>query len=619
MLTAVTAFPILADAIRNERRHPDYKRVNELRELYYKVITGDGAKDILAQFTRREDAEAFRQRVAITQLTTIAWAGSIKQQYYRPGRLRNVKRSIGYQNNQPAAAAKLAEIESRVASYYGRESLEKWIGNRFVDLSFLDPNAFVVTEFKAFDAVTQKAVPYPVEYGSDEAILFRYVNNVLEYLLVKQAVTRAGVVLARYTMYLENETIVAEQLPPTPNSFNSFDRNAPSDTLPAAGLWDKDEKESYQISTFQPRAGQVPAFRVGFELDGVTKSRTCVSPLERAMPYFIKAIYETSTMDLSIALHAFPQKLFYAIACPGLPKRNCLSGYTTDSVSGQPAPCQRCSGSGVIVHKGAQDALAVPLPPVGAPSPAVPLKDMVAYVTPDIQILEFLDGHLRSLRQDAIDAVFNSTLNSPGAKGKGPAAGGQAPAAKTATEITAADDRADNTLAPFTDQCAALWRYTVGLIAELLDNGGPDLALVLEYPASCKIKTYDQLLAERKAAADAGAPHYVIQELDGQLAEMLFSSDASTLAKIRAKNYFTPFLGKSSEEIIFLFTSELARTEDKILWSYVDSIFDELGEEVPTFYALTRARQWELIKPKVAKIASELPQPVTALALPPAP
>ena len=618
MLTLTTAFPILADAIRNGRRHPDYKRVNDLREKYFKLITGEDAESLLLQVIRREDAEAFRQRVAITQLTTISWAGAIMQQFFRPGRLRNVKRSIGYKSEVAGSVAKIAEIESRVSNYWGSESLEKWLATRFVALSFQDPNAFVVTEFKSFDAVTEKAKPYPVEYGSDEAILYDYQNNVLQYLLIKQTVTKPNEqgVLAnfdRYTMYLENEIVVAEQLP-TAQAGTGYNRQGPSDELPAGGVWIKDEKDSYQITSYQPRGGKVQAMRVGYQFDEVTKGRTFVNPFHKALPFFMKAVQETSTMDLSIVLHAFPQKIFYAIPCPGLPRKNCLSGVTADLVNGSPAKCARCEGRGVIVHKSAQDALAIPLPPAGSPPPAVGLKDMVVYVTPDIALLQFLDEHLRSLRMDAIDAVFNSGISSQQQGG-----GGLPQAAKTATEVVVNDDRADNTLAPFTDQCASLWRYTVSLIAELLDNGHPDLALVFEYPASSRIKTYGDLLAERKAAADAGTPHYVIQEIDRQLAEMLFSTDAATLARIKAKNYFTPFLGKSSEEVIFLFTSDLARQEDKILWSYVDSIFDELAEEEPDFFLMTRARQWEYIKPKVEKIASELPQPVTALALPAAP
>lgn len=626
MLTPATAFPILADVIRNARRHADYKHVNDLRVLYYQLITGDGAETLLRQFVRREDAEAFAQRVSITQLVVIAWSGMIMQQFYRPGRLKNIKRTIGYNVEAAQAAAKTAEIEDRVKNYWGRESLETWLATRFVSLTFQDPNAFIVTEFKSFNPVTGKAQPYPVEYGSDEAIMYSYTNNILDYLIVKQTVSSVSpsgkvVNVDRYTMYLDNDVVVAQQVPEpvAGNIASNFNAQAPNDALPTNGIWNQDDKSQFAVTTYQPRGGKVQAIRVGYLFDDQTKGRTYVNPMHRAVPFFKKSIHETSEMDLSIALHAHPQKLFYAQPCPGMPRQPCLSGITaSNNADGSAARCQRCLGSGVVVHKSAQDALAVPMPAPGSPAPAIPLKDMVAYVTPDVTLLEFMDKHLRSLRQDAIDAVFNNGLSGSAATA-GAGTGEGVPSRRTATEIVVNSDRADNTLAPFADQRTAVWRYTVELIAEFLDNGGPDLQLVFEHPSSFNIKTYDQLLGERKEAAGAGAPHYVIQELDRQLAEMLFSTDGATLAKIKAKNYFTPFLGKSSDEIIFLFSSELARTEDKILWGYGDSIFDELGEEVPTFYSLTRAKQWELIKPKIDKIISELPQPVTALALPAAP
>lgn len=624
MLTPAAAFAILADVIRYERRHQDYDHVVALRKFYHQLISGQDAHLLLEQFVMREDSDAYRQRLAITQLVVIAWAGMIMQQFYRPGRLRNIKRTIAYKSDVPGAAKKIAEIEDRVGSYWGRESLERWLATRFVSLSFHDPNAFVVTEFKAFNSLNSKAKPYPVEYTAEEAITFRYTNNVLDYLVVKQMVQRvvAGgkiVAAAKYTMYLDNDIIVAEQLPEAESTTGTgFNAAQPDDSLPAnGGIWAKDEKDSYRITTYQPRGGRVQAVRVGYQFDDITNGRTMVSPMHRATPFFMKSIHATSELDLSIALHVHPQKIFYAIPCPGMPRKQCLSGITSDQVNGVPVKCARCSGLGVIVHKSAQDALAIPLPPVGSPAPAVPLDKMVAYITPDIKVVEFLDTYLRATKLDAIDAVFNSGVSSQQQSTSSSDGGGPAPA-KTATEVVVTDDRADNTLAPFTDQCAAIWRYKVELIAELLDNNHPDLALVYRYPSSNAIKTYEQIVAERKAAADAGAPHYVIQELDRQLAEMLFSDDESTLARIKAKNFFTPFLGKSSDEFFTLVSLGKVRPEDEVLWGYVDTIFDEIADENPEFFSLTRAKQWELIKPRVELIQAAFPQSATAIALPPA-
>lgn len=547
----------------------------------------------------------------------------IMQQFYRPGRLKNVKRSISYTGaTRPRAAEQLAEVQQAVKTYWGRESLEKWLATRFVALTFRDPNAFIVTEFAAFDSNTTKAKPYPVEYGSDEAILFSYANNVLQYLVVLQSVqsvdvTGKLVTTNRYTMYLENDIIVATQLPKPASP--SIQNNLPApavafvanDALPAnGGEWAKDSTDRYVVNFYQPRGGRVQAMRVGYLYDEQTDARTFVGPLETAVPIFKKAMRETSEMDLSIALHVFPQKAFYAQPCPGMPKKPCLGGITDVIRDGEPVKCQRCLGSGVVVHKTAQDALAVPMPQSGGPTPAVQLKDMIAYFAPPVELLNFMDGHLRNLRTDAIDAVFNSGISSQQQAASSTDGGGDAPS-KTATEVVVTDDRADNTLAPFTDQCSAFWRYTVELIAEFLDNGGPDLRTVCEYPSSNRIKTYKDLIADRKEAVDAGLPHYFIQEIDRQVAEMLFDNDPLTLQKIQAKTYFTPFLGKTTDEVEYIFSNGKARELDIILWAYVDTIFDELGEEQPGFWDYTRAKQWEYILPKLTKIISELePAPV---------
>jgi hypothetical protein len=95
-------------------------------------------------------------------------------------------------------------------------SLEKYMEYAYVDYNYIDPNAFLITEFDSFDPKIEKAAPYPFVATSAEAVMFEYRNEILEYLVVKLPnkymdgeVERDGV---KYTMYLGMDTIVLSQV-----------------------------------------------------------------------------------------------------------------------------------------------------------------------------------------------------------------------------------------------------------------------------------------------------------------------------------------------------------------------------------------------------------------------
>ena len=75
-----------------------------------------------------------------------------------------------------------------------------------MDYNYTDPNAFLITEFAAFDNLKEKAKPYPFIATSAEAIMFEYHNEILDYLIVKLPITYLykGIPQPgfKYTMYL---------------------------------------------------------------------------------------------------------------------------------------------------------------------------------------------------------------------------------------------------------------------------------------------------------------------------------------------------------------------------------------------------------------------------------
>jgi hypothetical protein len=611
MLTIQEAFVILANLVRKgaSAYHVDYEHVTKKANLYRQLITGVGAEELLTAFAPRETEAAKAQRINITQLTTKPLAGSIMQPFYQPGRLDNIKRFIGYKSEAKNADVRTQELEASIATFWGNESLEEYIAQRFPSLSFLDPNAFLVTEFAEFDARYSKATPYPVEITCHEAVDFRYKNNVIEYLIVKQSalyVTEAGNLETgeMYLMYLPNDILKLTQVAQAAYLGTGLDIYARAEVTDPYFVADSTRR--FRLDRYEPKAGRVQAKRIGYLYDAETNGRTFVNPFDNALPYFKKAIKRTSELDLTFVLHVFPQKIFYAEACPGervklpavagQPPRTSLSPCTAGINTKTGKTCKTCQGAGVVTHTSAQDALAVTKPKPGEVV-NVKLDDYVVYKAPPVELLKVMAESLRDVENDARRAVYNSEQIE---RVSGPKL-----APDTATGETIDREQFNNTIGPFAKHCASFWRWFVELIAEFTDNA-EDLVTVREYPTDLKPKTLKELYAERKDAVDAGLPYHMIQAIDADISAKMFVDNELANLKFKVKQRFTPFLGKSAEELALILTTGRARKLDEVLWSHGDTIFDELETEAPDLYRMTPEKQWLLIKPKAEAIIAEL-------------
>jgi hypothetical protein len=622
MLTPQQAFVILANLVRqgSAAYHQDYKRVTELADLLGKLITGVGAETLLANYVPRESPEALEQRLNITKLTTKPLAGSIMQPFYRPGRLDNVKRFVGYTSEANNASKRVNELEQFIGNFWGDESLEEYLAQRVPGLSFLDPNTWLLCEFGPFDSRYNKAMPYPVEVSCYDALDFSFVNNILEYLIVREPaayITSQGVKVKAnaFIMYLANDIIKLTPIEPDPSAQPSA--NGLYTDAELTDVWSASPTERYQVDLYRPKGKQVQAKRIGYIFDPLTKGRTFVSPLDNALPYFEKSIKRVSELDLTFILHVFPQKIFYAEACPGertvIPGRNgqdgrigltpCTAGINTRTGR----TCSTCKGSGVVTHKTASDALPVKMPQPGQ-APTVKLDDMIVYKAPPVDLLKVMSDNIKDIESDAIKSVYNSEVleRTSGAP-------------ETATARVINKDEMYNTLAPFAKQCAALWRFFVTMIATFTDND-EGLVLVREYPKDMKLKSLAELYADRKVAVEAGVPYHMIQSIDRDIAGKMYVDNELEALKFAVKQRYTPFLGKSDEFLIFILSTNRARKLDEVLVTHGDTIFDELETEVPGIYYMTPDKQWGYIKPKIDKIIAdmELAQGPSALDLAPA-
>lgn len=579
---------ILKDTIINKRRHQDYDRVTKLADLYQKLFTGENIDTLLRQFTKREDQDMFDQRKRLFQSVMPSVAENLSNVFFKPLRSNRVFASIDYEKDNEKAE----ELDGFVKGFWYGDSdsgVDAYLRSRWLDLVKLDPNAFLAVEFEAFNPNIEKAKPFPVEYSSKEAINYEYKNGKLDWLIIENKIRyklRNGKEKdgSKFLLYLENQTIVLTEV----------DEKDRITDVPDAIFERVDNdriKRIFVIQVFIPNGGKVPAARVGYKGDPTTNGRTTVSILHAAVPFFMKELKAGSELDISMALHAFPQKLQYAHRCNGDKEKGippCRGG-----VDANGSTCPACNGTGMSqVHTTGQDIIFMPLPKPG--EDVIDLEKILVYKSPDIALIQFQDQYVDRLTEKARKAVFSGTTMV------------QKEGLQTATAADYAMDDTYDALRPFADKYSAMWLFFVGMIAEFTDNAD-GLTLYHRFPNDFKLKTLQQLYAERKEANDSGVPQHVLDAIDTDIQEILYADDKDTLAKIKVKTRFHPFSGKTKDEINSIIIAGKTTRFYEILYSHFEIIFDDIENTVgDDFYVMSYDRQLAEIKKRVDAIIKDL-------------
>jgi hypothetical protein len=315
--------------------------------------------------------------------------------------------------------------------------------------------------------------------------------------------------------------------------------------------------------------GYPPVMRVGYKRDEATKGRTYVNPWHDALCFFDKSVKTVSELDISMTQHAFPQKIMYVHKCQGISREKRCNGGRLQSGE----QCTACGGSGYKIHTTGMDALLLPMPE--SKDDVLDLEKLIAYKSPPIELVKFQNEYVQQLKQEAHTAVFNS----------------QALIKKSFQTATENDNNFQSiydALEPFTEKLSEIWREHVilfGIIAGEKDADSIDTTH--EFPADYKLKTSDVLLGERKMANDSGAPPFLVEAIDDDLAGITFAGDELSLQKYRVKRRFYPFMGKSMDQVAEAVTSEFVAKAPKVLYFNFDQIFKDLESENPEFWLMT--------------------------------
>ncbi|RKZ05299.1 hypothetical protein DRQ25_16460 [Candidatus Fermentibacteria bacterium] len=593
-LTTNSAILLLIDIIKKAKRHRDYSRVTKMADTLQKLITGENMDTLMRRFDLRESEEQFKQRKRITMHIT----GTVSQNLIKPSyeipRSNGIQRVLQYEGD--IEYERLNEFEGILNKFWGDMSMDDYLGDRWIDLAYSDPNSFIVYEWGAFDNKKERALPYPFEVSAHEAIYYRFDNNILKFLVVLnefekgaggipervQEQNEGKTVRKRYTIYFEGYAITfdelddetAEKLPP----------NIVKEDYKEGAKYIDIKGRTYAIGINDSGLDFIPAIRVGFRRDLATRARTCISPINEAIPILMKTIKANSEFDLTMALHAHPQRLQYLPECEA---ENCNGGRLPGGDS-----CLVCKGTGLKqTPTTAQESITLKMP--RDKEDIVALDNIVKYVSPVVELAVFQEGYISRLTYWCKEAIYNSMVFT------------RKEIAETATGANIDLQYFYTALYPMAKAFAKAWGFSVMTISGITDMT-KDLTYKYIVNRDFKMKSLNDLYNDLKLVSDSRADSFVKDGIQDDIARIMYTDNPTAYKKYKVMREFYPYSGKSKEEVAMIIATVPPLDFGRILWESYGWIFGELERKYnksnKNFYDLNRSLQWGAIQKEVEKI-----------------
>lgn len=577
------AIDYLKKVVKDKLELKHYNRRVELAEEYFDYYTGK--LDLrLKRIISRESEEEFKQRINLTNHVSKSILNSTKLPFQKAARKQPLVRKIDFTTNDSETRRK--ELNDFIAKYNGEKSLDQYMEQMVIEYNFIDPNAFLITEFFP-NTELEKAKPYPFVASSKQVVDYNYLNGIIEYIIVRldikfkeKEIEKDGF---KYTLYNGNETIVFEQVG--------------IDYTEVGGEFFEFDKNKFKVTIFEVQAEGDPeltpaAIQFGYIPDPESNYETFLGIFDCALPFLRKTLKTNSELDQSMAMMAFPQRFRYVSRCNA---DGCYHGKLADGTT----DCPSCGGTGKAqVHKGAQDVFELELPK--DPQEMFPLENMLVYKTPPIDLLNFQDQYIKSLKVDIHTTIFNNDIFT------------KPTIEQTATESNIKVDNMNDTLFAFCRRYSQIWQHNVYFIAVYTENvkktnEGSDIIIQHKFPQDLKLKTLNELMLDLKSAYDSKASVSTISAIEDDINEILYSDRPDELKKIKIQQSFNPFKGYTADDIRYFFASGLTTKFNQILYSNYANIWLDLEKEtMPWIYDMEPGKIWELVKGKVSEILAAI-------------
>lgn len=596
--------PFFLQTIDKNIRHIDYERVCEIAKNQKIYITGEGFEEKLKRFHGGETEDQFDQRLALSIMNVADLANSCIKPLNKASRTPASVQIEWTGKDDKYSKENAKKINDIARKFWGKKSVKKYLTDRVGSIDSIDPNSFLVVEFKesfdARDVRSEKPKPYPFEVSSEEAINFLYLNNELQWLVVRKEILK----LEKLFFYRDTENVTATQidtktrkefLRDNPDIITGFDfvNGAASLTQGKKYLFSTSEENEenrryYIIEIFAHKIPFCPAQVFGCIPDPFTKNRTKIPVIYPAKCYFEDSIQTMSEFSITKRLHTFPKLWQYLPKCDA---PDCYGGKLRNGKG----ECKTCKGTGTKTHSSSQDIIGIKMP--DELKDIVNLDLMSTYKGPAIDLVKFQkEFGFEDIRRYAQSAVYNNEVGRR--------------RVKTATETEIDAEAVNDTLKPYSDNWSDLFEFIYSCIAAINDLYSDSFSVDHQFPEDLQIQTFSEILDDLKKANDTGAPSHVKKALQNKLTRKIYIDKPNEILREETKSRYYPFNGKTESEIQFIIINGKTTKYASTLYSHFDLIFSEVEYDSKLkntdFYQLDESLQRKLIEEKVKQYIDKI-------------
>lgn len=553
-------FEMFIQSIERGKPHEHYQRTVSLSNFYRQIMTGENQDDLIVSYKERETEEQKRQRIKITLSRTKHIANKVYNQFDEIRRVDNIIDNIKFEDAAKEEAKR--RLNDALSEFYKDEHLSQYLFERIRYLTFYDPNAYLIIEYR--EAVNEQGATvnraYPIEVYSEQVYDVNYFLGNLQYLISKVPRTpkmRVGEKpkekqVFRYVMYAQDTAIEALQVDPNEDTSMLMDYEPY-----VLQIGERKEEKIFYIKQMDTQSGMNPAISVGYIPDAQTNGTTYVSPIDPAEHLFRKLINRNSELELHRALHGFYQKFVIADECD---YKNISTGEVCMSGTVGETDCPKCKGSGFVTHKSVQDVMYILKP--RSKEEHIPLSEYVHYVQIPQYITDAIKTEVDDLERQIGEAIFSNEVFD------------KTEVAATATEARLNMRGLYNALSSYSDNWSRIYKHCVWQTAFYLDvNQG--LIVEHKFPSDFRMETIDQLILQRQAAVTAGAPYHIIEKIDTAILQKQNQDDPDFVQMVRVREEHLPFKGKTEQERIMIINLLPPTDPQRVLWMYYDEIMRE--------------------------------------------
>ena len=586
------AIAVSLDLVKTKAQHLDYEHVVALtRDLYRPLATGKGIESLMRKFDPREDEKAFEQRKKITQHTTPSTWDTLMNAVRKLEAVDPVVDRIEYETENADRVKRMGDF---LETFRGGKSLDHYIGS-LTDIAEIDPNSFELMVFDPFDPRVEVPKPYAVHVSAEDAWNYSYFNEELQWFLLHRTIKYVSVEAGpgskavvkdgdRFVFYSDNHHIAYDQVRPDINGY--MVRGEITD-LTGNIVWDSpvmgdqyylkvSDTLVYSVVFYDQNSGKVPLVRLGSRPDPRTEGRTMINTIHAAMPYLLKSVKQVSELDLTTALHVFPQKISYVRKCG---EKDCNNGKLP---SGNET-CPRCKGSGQETIGTAQDHITLAMP--DDPTEIVDLTKMIHYANLPVDIVQQMRDIVEETRANAIRAVYASDMYTKDQVNV------------TATAKLQELNNVYSALQPRVRFREFIKPYFTHVCASYLDLG-EGLKVTTVMPQNLQYETAGDVVALMKEAQPVAGPA-AMRVYAKNLINRLNPDDEQSRKKALVMEEFNPYSGMSQSEVLQLINGGQALEESATMWVESATIFDRAEQEYEgkdvSFYDLAPKKQREVV------------------------